>query len=175
MTFLWFQMIYAYETPEPAETKTPHEQNRHSPERILLLTTLQTTTTTKTSLKLNKIDWGWVGNGYQFLSVQLCFFPSGCHYLSLIVRGGNIVSSKHNMLQQRCPPFLYENIQRESTYSNSSWFFGIPRLDHLIHSHITWVSMLGKPVFSEMDEFSENFQTAFDPPPPLLFFRQILG
>ena len=38
-TFLWFQMIYAYETPEPAETKTPREKNRHSPEKNLLSTT----------------------------------------------------------------------------------------------------------------------------------------
>ena len=62
MTFLWFQMIYAYETPEPAETKTPHEQNRHSPEKIWLLTT--TPTNNKGKFKINQIDWGGVGNGY---------------------------------------------------------------------------------------------------------------
>ena len=95
----------------------PRKQKRH-----MNKTDIAQKNNNKGKLKINQIYWGWVGNSYpsDFVHSTL-LFPSGCHYLSLIVRGGNIVSSKHNMLlQQPCPPFLYENIQRESTQFNSS-------------------------------------------------------
>ena len=43
-----------------------------------------------------------------------------------------------------------------------------PRTDS---SHINWV-LLGTPHISKTDEFSEKFQTVFDPPP--LIFRKII-
>ena len=35
-------------------------------------------------------------------------------------------------------------------------------------------AMLGKPVFSKINEFKENFRTAFDPAPPSEIFRKFI-
>ena len=43
-----------------------------------------------------------------------------------------------------------------------------------VHFKISHLSALGKPVYTNIDEFPENFRTAFDPPPPGLFREKIL-